>query len=47
MAIADNAGFGLGILALCHQLAGEFAFRIVRTADESAELAKPQPEASA
>ena len=46
MAVADHAGFGLGILALGHKLAGEFAFRIVRTANEGAELAKPQSKSS-
>ena len=44
MPVADNAGLGLGILAIGHQLPREFAFRVIRAPDEGAEFAKLQAQ---
>ena len=47
MAVTDDAGLGILVLAVGDKLAGEFTFRIVRTADEGTELAKPQAKPAA
>ena len=47
MPVADNTGLGIRILAIGHQLPGEFAFGIVGASDKGAELAKPQAKTAA